>query len=59
MAIKREISHKNLVRRLLVSKKLSKAEQPAFVEMHKRVLEGGELDRHQKLWIETLGKKYL
>jgi len=59
MPIRKELPHKTLVRNLLASKKLSKAEQAAFTKLNENVLKGKDLDSSQKLWIETLAKKYL
>jgi hypothetical protein len=59
MPVKKTLPYKVLVRNLLASKKLTKPEQAAFEKMAKAVSEGTDLDRHQKLWIETLNDKYL
>jgi hypothetical protein len=59
MPIKKELPHKALLRRLLASKKLSKAEQVSFTKMNENISKGQNLDQSQKLWIEALTKKYL
>lgn len=59
MPVRKTPPHKTLVRNLLASKKLSKAEQTAFEKLAKVVTEGLELNEHQKLWVEILNRKYL
>lgn len=59
MPKRRNLPHKTLVRLLLESKKLTKPERAAFEKLAKNVSEGGDLDPHQKLWVETLNEKYL
>lgn len=59
MPIQKPIPYKILLQKLIASKKLSKAEQKAFIEMGNHVSKGNKLDPHQELWIEALTKKYL
>jgi hypothetical protein len=59
MPVRRTPPHKTLVRNLLASKKLSKAEQTAFEKLAKGITRGQELNEHQKLWVETLNRKHL
>lgn len=54
MPVRRKLSHKVLVSRLLASTKLNDAERQVFEELEKSLRAGGELTDHQKLWIEVL-----
>ena len=59
MPVKKTPPHKTLVRNLLASKKLTKAEHSAFERLANTITEGLDLTDHQKLWVETLNRKYL
>jgi hypothetical protein len=59
MPVRKTPPHKTLVRNLLSSKKLTKGEHVAFEKLAQQIDEGREFDSHQKLWIETLNRKYL
>jgi hypothetical protein len=57
--IRKTPPYRTIVRNLLASKKLSKAEDTAFQKIQNRLLEGHDLEQSQRLWIETLNAKYL
>lgn len=54
MPRRKQLSHKTLVTRLILSKKLTPSEQAAFEEMHQDLNTGKDLSEHQKLWVESL-----
>lgn len=59
MPVKKIPPHKTLVRNLIASKKLTRAEQTAFEKMAAKFTTEYELDAHEKLWVEALNAKYL
>lgn len=54
MPQRKKLSHKALVSRLILSRKLSPSEHAAFEEMHRELNLGKDLTEHQKLWVESL-----
>jgi len=54
MPRRKQLSHKVLVSRLIMSKRLTPSEQIAFEEMHRDLNSGKDLSEHQKLWVESL-----
>lgn len=54
MPVRRKLSHRVLVTRLLASKKLNDAERQAFESLDAVLRAGGDLTDHQKLWVEVL-----
>jgi len=59
MPVKKVLPYKTLVRNLIASKKLTRAEQTAFEKLATKFTPTYELDTHEKLWVETLNTKYL
>jgi len=54
MPQRKQLSHKALITRLILSKKLTPSEQAAFDEMYQALNSGQDLTEHQKLWVESL-----
>jgi len=59
MPVKKPLPYRTIVRTLLASKKLPAAEHKAFQQISDDLAKGAELERSQRLWIETMKAKYL
>lgn len=59
MPVRRAIPYRTIIRNLLASKKLTKAERAAFQKISDGLAKGTELTDAQRLWTETLKAKYL
>jgi len=59
MPIRKATPYRTIVRKLLDSKKLTKAEHAAFLKMADESSKGQELTSAQCLWITRLNTKYL